>query len=147
MNGLLSLGSFEKTFPSINTSTPALAKKHSTLQGTAVALYEVGAAFGAIGCFVIGDIFGRKKTTFAAAICVLIGVILQSSSYQLAQLIVARIVTGLGVGAFTATIPTWVGESSASEHRGFLVSHVDTLDTLDSVDDVENVACAHRLNH
>ena len=44
MNALLTLPSFEATFPSISTATPELSAKHSTLQGTAVALYEVGAA-------------------------------------------------------------------------------------------------------
>lgn len=96
MNGLLTLPSFEATFQAINTSTPALNKAHSTLQGTTVALYEVGAAAGAMSCFVLGERFGRKRTTFGAAVVVLIGVILQSTSYQLAQLIVARIITGLG---------------------------------------------------
>ena len=121
MNALLTLPSFESTFPSINTATPALAAKHSTLQGTAVALYEVGAAVGALSCFVLGEKFGRKRTTFAAASVVLVGVVLQSTCYQLAQLMVARIVTGLGVGGFTATIPSWVGESASAEARGWLI--------------------------
>lgn len=46
---------------------------------------------------------------------------LQATSFSLAQLIVARIITGLGVGAFTATLPSWVGESSEAKHRGWLV--------------------------
>lgn len=96
VNGLLTLPSFEATFEAINTDTPALAKKHSLLQGTTVALYEVGAAVGALSCFVLGERFGRRKTTLGAAAIVLIGVILQSTAYSLAQLIVARIVTGLG---------------------------------------------------
>ena len=95
MNGLLTLPSFAATFKSIDTSTPKLRNEHATLQGTAVALYEVGAAAGALSCFFIGEKYGRKKTTFAAAIIVLVGVILQATSYELAQLIVARIVTGM----------------------------------------------------
>lgn len=111
MNGLLTLNTFEAAFPSIDTSTPELKDEHSTretifldiraiqltcctVQGTAVALYEVGAALGALSCYFVGDRFGRKWTTFAGAVVVLIGVILQSSAYSLAQLIVARIVTG-----------------------------------------------------
>ncbi|KAK4497723.1 hypothetical protein PRZ48_010376 [Zasmidium cellare] len=121
MNGLLTLPSFYNQFPSINTSTPELDDKNATLQGTTVALYEVGAAFGALACFFFGERYGRKWTTFGAAVTVLIGVIIQASSFQLAQLIVARIVTGLGVGAFTATIPTWVGESSEAHQRGLLI--------------------------
>lgn len=121
MNGLLTLPSFTATFPEINTSTPELKAANSTLQGTAVALYEVGAAIGALSMFFIGDLFGRKLPTGGAAVVVLIGVLLQATSFQLAQLIVARIVTGLGVGAFTATLPTWVGESSEANHRGWLI--------------------------
>jgi MFS family permease len=137
MNGLLTLPSFTATFPSINTSTPELKAKHSTLEGllqtirllviylqflgTAVALYEVGAAIGALSCFFLGDYYGRKRPTIGAAIVVLVGVVLQATSFQLAQLIVARIVTGLGVGAFTATLPTWVGESAEADHRGWLI--------------------------
>lgn len=86
-----------------------------------MALYEVGAAFGALSCFFLGDYYGRKRPTIGAAIVVLIGVVLQATSFQLAQLIVARIVTGLGVGAFTATLPTWVGESAEADHRGWLI--------------------------
>lgn len=121
MNGLLTLPQFERQFPSISTVTPQLEDEHSTLQGTVVALYEVGAAFGSLSCFFLGDRHGRKWVTFAGAIVVLIGVVLQSTSYSLAQLIVARIVTGFGVGSFTATIPTWVGESSEAHQRGSLI--------------------------
>ncbi|KXT02087.1 hypothetical protein AC578_6693 [Pseudocercospora eumusae] len=121
MNGLLTLPQFERQFPAISTATPELEAEHSTLQGTAVALYEVGAAFGALSCFFLGERYGRKWTTFCGALVVLIGVILQSTSYSLAQLILARIVTGLGVGSFTATIPTWVGESSEAHQRGSLI--------------------------
>lgn len=136
-NGLLTLPSFTATFPEIDTSTPKLDDQNSTLQGTSpqgipviiadnlagttVALYEVGAAVGALSCFLLGDLFGRKRPTIAAAICVLVGVVLQATSFQLPQLIVARIVTGLGVGAFTATLPSWVGESAEADNRGWLI--------------------------
>jgi sugar porter (SP) family MFS transporter len=44
-----------------------------------------------------------------------------SSSYSLGQLIVARLVQGIGTGATTATVPVWQSELSGSAHRG---SHV-----------------------
>lgn len=94
MNGLLTMPTFETAFPSIDTSTEAQSNSNSTLQGTTVALYEVGAALGALSCYFIGDRFGRKWTTFGAAVTVLIGVIIQATSFDLAQLIVGRIVTG-----------------------------------------------------
>lgn len=116
--GLLTLPSLYKQFPSIDTIHNA---GNSTLQGTTVALYEVGAAIGAVSCYWIGDIYGRKRPTMAAAVIVLIGVLLQATSFQLAQLIVARIITGVGVGIFTSTLPSWVGESTEAHERGWLI--------------------------
>ncbi|KAF7870063.1 uncharacterized protein EAF02_009253 [Botrytis sinoallii] len=51
----------------------------------------------------------------------IIGAILQSSSYSLGQLIVGRLVSGLGFGALTATTPNWQSECSKAHHRGSVV--------------------------
>lgn len=120
MNGLLTLPTFERQFPSINTSVDH-SESRSILQGTVVAIYEVGCAVGALSCFIVGDILGRRKTIFLAACIVVIGTILQATPFGIAQLIVARIITGLGVGAFTATVPMWVTECSKAHNRGKLV--------------------------
>lgn len=134
INGLLTLPTWESTFPSINTQknkNPHVA----VIEGTAVAIYEVGCAIGALSCFVIGDILGRRKTIFGATCIVLIGVAIQASSFSLGQLIAARVITGLGVGAFTATgmsdssrvmaliitVPAYVTESAKAHGRGKLV--------------------------
>ena len=37
------------------------------------------------------------------------------------QFIIGRVITGLGNGANTATIPSWVAESSKAHNRGFLI--------------------------
>ncbi|KAJ5023037.1 putative sugar transporter [Bipolaris maydis] len=120
INGLLSLRTWEKTFPQINTTNNKSIER-SLVQGTAVAIYEVGCALGALSCFFIGDILGRRKTIFGASCFVLVGVTIQASSFSLGQLIAARIITGLGVGAFTATVPMWVTECSNAHSRGKMV--------------------------
>lgn len=51
----------------------------------------------------------------------IVGAILQASSYQLVQLIIGRIVTGIGNGFNTSTVPTWQSEYSRSHRRGQLV--------------------------
>ncbi|RJE20708.1 Sugar and other transporter [Aspergillus sclerotialis] len=111
-NGLLTLPTFLHTFPET---------KDSTIQGTTVAIYEVGCAIGALTCAFVGDIFGRTRTIFSAGCIVLIGIILESTSFDLPQLIVSRVICGLGVGAFTATIPMYVSESVNARKRGRLV--------------------------
>lgn len=50
-----------------------------------------------------------------------IGAILQTSAFSLAQLIIGRIVTGFGNGFNTSTVPTWQSECSRSNRRGQLV--------------------------
>ena len=37
------------------------------------------------------------------------------------QFIISRVITGVGNGMNTATIPTWVAESSKAHNRGFLI--------------------------
>jgi MFS family permease len=45
------------------------------------------------------------RSKLAGAVVSLIGAILQATSKTIAQIIVARIVTGLGVGIMTANVP------------------------------------------
>jgi MFS family permease len=63
--------------------------------GTVVALLQVGAALGGVMCFLVGDILGRRRTTILAAVIVLLGTVIQASSFKVAQLIVGRLVTGI----------------------------------------------------
>ena len=50
-----------------------------------------------------------------------IGIIIQTSSFSLAQLIVGRVIMGLGLGAVAATAPTWQSETAERQHRGAVV--------------------------
>ncbi|CAL5875114.1 uncharacterized protein PFLUO_LOCUS9418 [Penicillium psychrofluorescens] len=122
-NGLLTLGSFIAVFPQIDTvNTTGAQKSHnSTIQGTTVAIYEVGCAVGALVCAWLGDKLGRRKTIFLAGCIALVGIIIQASPFALGQLIAGRVITGLGVGGFTATIPMYVSESSGAGARGRMV--------------------------
>lgn len=66
----------------------------NTITGVTVAIYEIGCAFGALSCMGLGDRLGRRKTIFGAALVILMGSVIQGSSFSLPQLIVGRIVTG-----------------------------------------------------
>ena len=96
-NGLLTLPSFIKLFPQIDTvTTSGTTKSHNaTIQGTTVAIYEIGCALGALSCMELGDRLGRKKTIFMSACIVLVGVAIQATPFTLAQLIVGRVITGM----------------------------------------------------
>ncbi|KAJ6153720.1 hypothetical protein N7470_006679 [Penicillium chermesinum] len=122
-NGLLTLPAFIRVFPEIDTlNTKGAQKSHnSTIQGTTVAIYEVGCAIGALSCGVLGDKLGRRRTIFLAGCIAIVGVIIQATPFSLGQLIAGRVITGLGVGGFTATVPMYVSESSSAESRGRMV--------------------------
>ncbi|KAH9815132.1 general substrate transporter [Melampsora americana] len=133
MGGLLTLPAFVKVFPKMDTISSHLSEqqksKNSTLQGAAIALYEIGCMMGALSCLYLGDKFGRRKVIFAGATVMVIGTILQTTSFGLAQLIVGRIVTGYGNGFITASVPVWQSECSRACDRGKLVMLEGTLIT------------------
>lgn len=64
--------------------------------GITVAAYNLGCLTGAIPTIWIGNYLGRRKTIFVGSSIMIVGAILQCTSYDLAQLIVGRIVTGFG---------------------------------------------------
>lgn len=51
----------------------------------------------------LGDMLGRRKTIFVGSSIMVVGAIIQTASYSLAQLIVGRIVTGFGNGTSFCT--------------------------------------------
>ncbi|OAA67233.1 General substrate transporter [Niveomyces insectorum RCEF 264] len=112
MGGFLTSAPFARTFPSITSDNNA------TLQGFTVAVYEIGCAIGALSVIVGGDFYGRRLMVMLGETIVIIGAILQATSFGLAQLIVARIVTGIGNGMAVAVLPTWNAECTRATNRG-----------------------------
>lgn len=53
---------------------------------------------GALSNLWLGDKLGRRRTIVLGGIVMIIGAILQTSSFSYAQLVVARIITGIGNG-------------------------------------------------
>ncbi|PYH91003.1 MFS monosaccharide transporter [Aspergillus ellipticus CBS 707.79] len=126
--GLLTLDSFIRYFPTIATNgayydslTRAQQSTQSTRQGVVVAAYNLGCFAGSIPTIWIGNWLGRRKTIFVGSAIMVVGALLQCTSYDLAQFIVGRLVTGFGNGMNTSTVPTWQSECCKSNHRGQLV--------------------------
>ncbi|KAJ5961657.1 hypothetical protein N7501_006598 [Penicillium viridicatum] len=128
MGGLLTLNSFVTVFPDIDTTkSSSSTSNNATTQGITIASYNLGCFFGAIFCIWIGNYLGRRKTIFTGSIIMVIGATLQASAYSLPHLIVGRIITGIGNGMNTSTVPTWQSECSKSHHRGKLVMFEGSL--------------------
>ncbi|KAI9601635.1 hypothetical protein H4Q26_001467 [Puccinia striiformis f. sp. tritici PST-130] len=105
MGGLLTLPTFVEVFPEMDTISKHLSaeqkSKNSTIQGVAIALYEIGCMIGALSCSSLGEKLGRRR--------------------PFSSFIVGRVVTGFGNGFITATVPVWQSECSPAHQRGKLV--------------------------
>ncbi|GAA5839041.1 hypothetical protein JCM11251_007859 [Rhodosporidiobolus azoricus] len=122
--GVMSAPQFIRVFPACDPAVQG-AYKASVLQAFYVAIYEIGCLGGAIFALMFGDRLGRRKMMTIGAIVLLIGVLIQVVSFRGhwagGQFIIGRIVTGLGTGFETSTIPTWHAECAKAKSRGFAV--------------------------
>lgn len=69
----------------------------------------------------VGECLGRRKTVAIGAVIMVIGAILQATSYSRAQMIVARVVSGFGMGFINSTVPVIQAEFSPKSSRGIYV--------------------------
>lgn len=70
----------------------------------------------------IGDYLGRRRAIWCGMVLVIIGAALQAAAFTRAQLIVGRLLTGLGTGMKTSTVPMYQSELCDRSARGKLVS-------------------------
>ncbi|KAF7525514.1 hypothetical protein PCG10_004752 [Penicillium crustosum] len=92
-----------------------------TIQGQIVATYDIGCIIGTLVTMYAGDKLGRRRTILIGCFILIVGAILQTASYSLAQMIVGRVVAGVGNGMNTIAIPIWQSETARAEHRGKLI--------------------------
>ncbi|KAJ1307324.1 hypothetical protein OPQ81_001430 [Rhizoctonia solani] len=128
LSALLTTESFMSTFP--QTSPTTGPPNHATLQSLLVAIYEIGCLIGALSNLWIGERLGRRRTIAIGGIIMIIGAILQTTSFGYAQMLVARVITGLGNGLNTSTVPAYHAECAAPEKRGYLIMIEGSLITF-----------------
>jgi len=121
MSALLTAKQFEKTFPEVIVDGLPGHANHATLQSFLVAIYEIGCLVGALSNLWIGDKLGRRRTIVLGGVIMIVGAILQTTSFSYAQMVVARIVTGLGNGLNTSTVPSYHAECSPAAKRGSFI--------------------------
>ncbi|KAI5865417.1 general substrate transporter [Durotheca rogersii] len=98
--------------------TPATANDTSS---NITSAFQAGAFFGAIFCFFITEKVGRK---WALSINVLVfnvgAVLMVATSGNLGMIYAGRALTGVGCGAVTATVPSYIAELSVPSIRGIM---------------------------
>ncbi|KAL1587148.1 hypothetical protein WHR41_04467 [Cladosporium halotolerans] len=124
MSGILQGSSFVNEFPVLNKANGD-AQHVSVLQGAVTACYELGCFFGAIFTLIFGQRTGRTPLLVAGGLLMVLGTVISTASFGeswgLGQFVIGRVISGLGNGMDTATIPVWQSECSHAHNRGFLV--------------------------
>ncbi|KAK2841583.1 hypothetical protein FQN49_006116 [Arthroderma sp. PD_2] len=93
----------------------------TNLQGTMTSVYNIGCFVGAMSTVWTGDYFGRPRQIIVGSTIIAIGGIIQASAYGVPQMMVGRVVAGLGTGMNTSTAGVWQSETSKMNSRGKLV--------------------------
>lgn len=132
MSGIIGSEQFNREFPATKQSGPNDVHT-GTIQGTVTSCYEIGCFFGAMFAYFVGEKAGRRRMMLGGAIVMIIGAVITTAAFGpgsrdgngnvggFVQFFVGRVITGLGNGANTATIPSWIAESSKAHNRGFLI--------------------------
>lgn len=111
-----------------------------TKQGGIASIYYAGSLLGAFWAGQFADRYGRKscqrarhfpvldaydaagiKGLWMASLWCMTGVILQAAATDLAFILVARIIAGVGVAFLIVIAPLWTAELSPAAHRGRVI--------------------------
>lgn len=127
MSGLITGTEFNREFPATDMNRPGIDEHHVTVvQGAVTSCYELGCFFGALFALFRGERFGRKPMIVSGSIIIIIGTLISVTAFKeswgLGQFVIGRVITGIGNGLNTATIPVWQSEMSRAENRGRLVN-------------------------
>ncbi|RAQ76556.1 sugar transporter [Aspergillus flavus] len=102
----------------------------ANMQGNITALYDIGCVIGSIVSYFIGERMGRRTMLMLGGFIMVIGTIILATSNTVAQLIVGRIVTGVGNGMNSSTAPVYQSECSPASYRGTLLTLQGTVTIL-----------------
>lgn len=84
----------------------------------------IGMAIGAIFLAPLADRFGRKKLILVSALIMGLSVLLTAFSETILELIIMRLISGLGIGCMLATTATLTSENVLNNSKDFWVSLV-----------------------
>lgn len=90
----------------------------SVQSGFTIAIWNLGCFCSAILTVFIGDRLGRRNMVFGGLIFLIVGEVVQTSSFVWGQLLAGRFISGFGLGFNCATIPAWQAECTKAYRRG-----------------------------
>ncbi|KAI1208558.1 general substrate transporter [Annulohypoxylon truncatum] len=109
LTGIVAMSHFQDTF-------------HSGKTGTIVAimfsLYTVGAMVGSPFGAMLSDKYGRRAGMFCGCSIIIVGMIIASTAFTIAQFVVGRFVLGFGISIVTVAAPAYSVEIPPPHWRG-----------------------------
>ncbi|KAL4897945.1 general substrate transporter [Aspergillus ambiguus] len=106
----------------------------NSISSNITSTFQAAAFFGAIFCFVVTEILGRKWALQISNLVFLVGAILMTAAtHQLSYIYTGRALTGLACGFITATVPSYIAELSVSSIRGILTGLFEVAYQVGSV--------------
>ncbi|UDM31961.1 sugar porter family MFS transporter [Lentilactobacillus laojiaonis] len=91
-------------------------------QGWVVSAVLLGAIIGAAVIGPMSDKYGRKKLVLLSSIIFFVGALGSAFSPEFWSLIIFRVILGMGVGASSALVPTYLAELLPADKRGAMSS-------------------------
>ena len=126
MSGIITGEQFNAEFPPTGAVNGVTSHHTTVVQGAVTSCYELGCFFGALFALFRGDHIGRKPLIIFGSLIIILGTIISTAAFGphwgLGQFVIGRVITGIGNGFNTATIPVWQSEMSRAENRGRLVN-------------------------
>lgn len=81
---------------------------------------STGEALGALTQTAIGDKLGRIRFMQLMCVIVTIGTAVQTGCVNIGMFLAGRVLAGFAVGGMVSTVPIYLSEISAPQHRGLI---------------------------
>ncbi|CCH44489.1 Low-affinity glucose transporter HXT1 [Wickerhamomyces ciferrii] len=102
----------------------------ANLQGDISATYDLGCVLGSIIAYFVGEPLGRRKMILIGATIMIIGTIFLGAATNVGIFITGRVITGVGNGMNSSTVPMLQSECSPALNRGMLLTLQGTVTIL-----------------
>lgn len=122
ISGCLIMPDFIRRFGTPDTANPGEYILDSNRQSIITSLLSAGTFVGALAQAFTSDRFGRRGSILIWAVIFTVGTAVQTgTTTSIAQISVGRFIAGLGVGAMSAIVPLYNGETAPKALRGMLL--------------------------
>ncbi|KAL1586451.1 hypothetical protein WHR41_05233 [Cladosporium halotolerans] len=91
------------------------------MQGFVTSVYDLGCFVGALLTLFVGEKLGRRWTMLVFTVIMGAGILIQTGSHNMTQMVWGRFIAGIGNGGNTSSAPVWHVETSHQSQKGIAV--------------------------